>query len=227
MSTPGEDPRWVVLEFQLLYTETWYSSNSPQNLFSFFFYPLFFFLPSLFLPLSSTILTLGWNNSWRMRRGTPQQNAQNSSQQGRRNQSRDRGSYAPLGGYQGGNRDASGNAWTNRAPPPGQPAALVDEHVPVRGFNSREVSEYMNRGMCLVFRPTPPLAQLLRPGVSSVRCSHCQYYIAMWIICRIMPWGLLFAAKWGFISVDDDGHHHAQSFVYRDVAFSFPHAKRR
>jgi len=79
--------------------------------------------------------TPGEDPRWRMRRGTPQQNAQNSSQQGRPNQSRDRGSY----GY------ASGNAWTNRAPPPGQPAALVDEHVPVRGFNSREVSEYMNR----------------------------------------------------------------------------------
>jgi len=90
--------------------------------------------------------TPGEDPRWRNRRGTPQQNTQNSSQQGqRRNQSRDRGSYASLGGYQGGNRDASGNAWNNRAPPPGQPAALVDEHVPARGFNSKEVSEYLNR----------------------------------------------------------------------------------
>ena len=100
-----------------------------------------------------------------MRRGTPQQNTQNSPQQGqRRNQSRDRGSYASLGGYQGGNRDASGNAWANRAPPPGQPAAIVDEHVPVRGFNSREVSEYLNRGMHLAIRPPSPPQPLRLSG---------------------------------------------------------------
>lgn len=87
-----------------------------------------------------------------MNRRTPQQNAPGNSQQGqqgqqgqRRNQSRDRNSYAPPGGYQGGNRDG-GNAWANRGPTQGQPAALVEEHVPVRGFNSREVSEFLSRG---------------------------------------------------------------------------------
>lgn len=90
----------------------------------------------------------GEDQRWRPRR---QQNAPGSSQQGqqgqqgqRRNQSRDGNSYAAPGGYQGGNRDG-GNAWANRGPPQGQPATLVDEHVPVRGFNSREVSEYLNR----------------------------------------------------------------------------------
>jgi len=90
--------------------------------------------------------TPGEDQRWRMRRGTSQQNTPSSSQQGqRRNQSRDRNSYGSPAGYQGGNRDGPGNAWVNRGPPQGQPMALVDEHVPVKGFNSREVSEYLNR----------------------------------------------------------------------------------
>lgn len=95
--------------------------------------------------------TPGDDQRWRARRGTPQQNAPGNSQQGqqgqqaqRRNQSRDRNSYSSPGGYQGGNRDG-GNAWANRGPAQGQPAALLDEHVSVRGFNSREVSEFLNR----------------------------------------------------------------------------------
>lgn len=96
--------------------------------------------------------TPGEDQRWRVRRGTPQQNSPGNSQQGqqgqqsqRRNQSRDRNSYPPPGGYQTGNREG-GNAWANRGPAQGQSTALVDEHVPVRGFNSREVSEYLNRG---------------------------------------------------------------------------------
>ncbi|KAF8422449.1 hypothetical protein EV426DRAFT_169783 [Tirmania nivea] len=93
--------------------------------------------------------TPGEDQRWRARRGTPQQNSPGNSQQSqqgqRRNQSRDRNSYPSPSGYQGGNRDG-GNAWANRGPTQGQQTALVDVHVPVRGFNSREVSEYLNRG---------------------------------------------------------------------------------
>lgn len=85
--------------------------------------------------------TPGEDQRWRGgRRGTPQQSSPANSQQGQQGQRRN----SP-GGYQGGNRDG-GNAWGNRGPAQGQPTALMDEHVPVRGFNSREVSEYLHRG---------------------------------------------------------------------------------
>jgi len=103
----------------------------------------------------------------------PNNNNSQQSQQGqRRNQSRDGNPYQ--GGYQGGggggggggsNREG-GNAWNNRGgssqgqnqqqqqqqqqqsqqhQQQQQAAFLLDEHVPVRGFNSREVSEFLNR----------------------------------------------------------------------------------
>ncbi|KAF8471854.1 hypothetical protein BDZ91DRAFT_846455 [Kalaharituber pfeilii] len=85
---------------------------------------------------------------WR-RRGTPQQNAPGNPQQGqRRNHSHDRNSYSSTGGYQSGSRDG-GNAWGNRGQAQSgvnQSPGLVEEHIPVRGFNSREVSEFLNRG---------------------------------------------------------------------------------
>lgn len=79
---------------------------------------------------------------WRRPNRTPQQSG-SPAMQGSQRRPNDRNSYQGQGNYRGG-----GN-WNNSSPHAGSPQtnpSFLEEHVPVRGFNSKEVEDYLQKG---------------------------------------------------------------------------------